>query len=51
MPEQTTVKMGEQGRLTIPKAVRESLGVDGEKSVLSLDVEVKRVYGEGDSDD
>lgn len=40
MAEQTTVKMGENGRLTVPKPVRESLDIDGTETLLSLSVEV-----------
>lgn len=40
MSETTTVKMGESGRVTIPKPVRESLGVNGEEVLLSIEVEV-----------
>lgn len=36
----TTVQMDEQGRLYIPKAVRRSLGIEGESATLEIDVEV-----------
>lgn len=36
----TTVKMDEQGRLYIPKAVREALGIDGEERAVEIAVRV-----------
>lgn len=36
----TTVQMDKQGRLYVPKAVRRSLGIEGEKATLELDITV-----------
>lgn len=36
----TTVQMDEQGRLYVPKPVRESLGVDGERATVEMDIRV-----------
>lgn len=36
----TVVEMDEQGRLYIPKAVRRSLGIEGQPATLEIDVEV-----------
>jgi len=36
----TTVQMDKQGRLYIPKPVRESLGIVGESATVELDVKV-----------
>ena len=36
----TTVQMDQQGRLYIPKAVRQSLGIENESATLQLEVTV-----------
>lgn len=42
MPERTTtVKISEQGRLYVPKPVRESLGIDGEETNIEITVRVE----------
>lgn len=37
----TTVQVDEQGRLYIPKAVRQKLGIDGEERTLEIEVRVE----------
>lgn len=43
MPRQasTVVRMDDEGRLTIPKAVRETLDIDDVTASLALDITVK----------
>lgn len=36
----TTVQMDDRGRLVIPKAVRESLGVEDQSATVEIDVSV-----------
>lgn len=41
MTERTaTVEMDDQGRLYVPKAVRKSLGVLGERTMVEIDIEL-----------
>lgn len=41
MPTATaTVQMDEQGRITIPKPVREKLGVNGVETYVEIEVQV-----------
>jgi len=42
----TTVQMDEQGRLYIPKPVRESLNVEGMSATVELGVEVLERHGD-----
>lgn len=42
MPTSTTVEIDEQGRLTVPKPVREALEIEGEEALIQLDIDVKR---------
>lgn len=37
----TTAKMDSRGRVVIPEAARESLGIDGEAAILELGIRVK----------
>lgn len=37
----TTVKIDEQGRLYVPKAVREALGIDGDETHVEISVRVE----------
>lgn len=43
MAETTTVQMDEEGRVTVPKPTRELLGVESEKAILRLNIEVREV--------
>jgi len=44
----TTVQMDSQGRLYVPKAVRESLGIVEESATLEIDVELVERHGENE---
>jgi len=46
MAETTTVQMDDEGRVTVPKATRELLDVEGDKAILRLDIEVREVMGD-----
>lgn len=37
----TTVEIDDQGRLTVPKPVREALEIDGEEALIQLEIDVK----------
>lgn len=41
MAEVTTLKLDKQGRITVPKPVRQALGVDGESAVVRIELEVR----------
>jgi len=42
MTVSTTVEIDDQGRLTVPKPVREALEIEGEEALIQLDIDVKR---------
>jgi len=42
MPTSTTVEIDEQGRLTIPKPVREAVEIDGKEALIELEIDVKK---------
>lgn len=42
MPTSTTVEIDEQGRLTVPKPVREALGINGTEALVELEIDVKK---------
>lgn len=41
MSEVATSKVDERGRLVIPKATREALGIYGESAIVRLEIEVR----------
>ena len=42
MPTSTTVEIDEQGRLTVPKPVREALEIEGTEALVELEIDVKK---------
>lgn len=48
MSETTTTTVDEQGRLTIDKEIRQLLGIDGERALVRVDIEVRETLGARD---
>lgn len=42
MATSTTVEIDEQGRLTVPKPVREALEIEGTEALVELEIDVKK---------
>jgi bifunctional DNA-binding transcriptional regulator/antitoxin component of YhaV-PrlF toxin-antitoxin module len=51
MESATTVWMDEQGRITIPKPVRESFGAADESALLRLEITMMKKGDEDDEDE
>lgn len=45
MSEITTLKIDEQGRITVPQPVRQALGVDGKEAIVQVELSVRDVQG------
>lgn len=43
MTEVTTLKIDKQGRITVPRPVRQALGVDGQEAVVRVELDVREV--------
>lgn len=43
MSEITTLKIDEQGRITVPQPVRQALGVDGKEAIVQVELSVRDV--------
>lgn len=43
MAEVTTLKLDKQGRITVPKQVRQALGVEGHEAIVRVELEVREV--------
>lgn len=50
MSEVTTLKIDEQGRITVPKHVRQALGVEGREAIVRVELEVREPLDEGDEE-
>jgi bifunctional DNA-binding transcriptional regulator/antitoxin component of YhaV-PrlF toxin-antitoxin module len=46
MSEVATLKIDEQGRMTIPRPVRQALGIDGKEAVVRVELDVRDIPGD-----
>lgn len=47
MSEVATLKIDEQGRITIPRPVRQALGVDGKEAIVRVELDVRDIPEDG----